>query len=62
MGRDDRIYQEAAALWRELFRDPPPKANGEALLDLILKRLPDARYDRMRGLRPSIDVVLPKRA
>jgi hypothetical protein len=62
MGREDRIYQEAAALWGELFREPPPKADGQAILDLILKRMPDARYNRLRGVRPSADVVLPKRA
>lgn len=62
MGRDDRIYQEAAALWGELFREPPPQADGTAMLDLIMKRMPETRYDRLRTLRPSTDVVMPRRA
>ena len=63
MRRDDKIYQEAAALWRELFRDPPPtKADGPKLLDLIMQRLPNTRYERLRTLRPSTGVVMPKRA
>ena len=63
MGRDDKIYQEALALWRELFREPPPsKADGPAMLAMIMQRLPQAQYDRMRGVRPSTDVVMPRRA
>jgi hypothetical protein len=63
MRRDDKIYQEAAALWRELFRDPPPaKADGPTLLELIMQRLPNTRYERLRTLRPSTGVVMPKRA
>jgi hypothetical protein len=55
-GREDRIYEEAAALWREVFGEPPPiRANGETLLDVLLKALPDRSYERMASpyLRPS---------
>ena len=64
MGRDDHIHQEALALWRELFREPPPpKVAGAALLDLIMKRMPDAAYERLRSphLRPT-NIHMPKRA
>jgi hypothetical protein len=64
MGRDDRILQEARALWRELFREPPPNsADGPALLDLITRRLPEAAYERIRSphLRPA-NIAMPKRA
>lgn len=65
MGREDRIYQEAAALWRELYGEPPPmKADGATMLALITRSLPEKAYDRLRSphLRPSTDVVMPKRA
>jgi hypothetical protein len=49
MGRDDHIYQEAAALWRELFVEPPPQADGSTLLGLIMSRMPDTGYERLRS-------------
>lgn len=55
-GRDQRIYEEAAALWRELFGEPPPiRADGSTLLDAITRSLPEKDYDRMASpfLRPS---------
>jgi hypothetical protein len=55
-GRDQRIYEEAAALWRELFGEPPPiRADGETMLDVIMRSLPERRYERMASphLRPS---------
>ncbi len=55
--RDERIAEEAAALWRELFGDaPPPDADGADLLELLTGSLPDLSYDRMRSpyLRPSM--------
>ena len=63
MRRDDRIYQEAAALWRQLYGEPPPKADGRKLLDLIMKALPEANYDRLRTPHLRADnITLPKRA
>jgi hypothetical protein len=54
--RDQKISEEATALWRELFGEPPPiRADGSAMLEAIMKSLPDSRYDRLRSpyLRPS---------
>ena len=46
--RDQRIYDEAAALWRELFGETPPvRLDGTALLDAITKGLPETRYERL---------------
>jgi hypothetical protein len=64
MGREDRIYQEAAALWRELFREAPPaKADAQALLSLIMRRMPEAAYERLKTphLRPGA-ITMPRRA
>ncbi len=53
--RDQRIYEEAAALWRELFDEPPPTADGSLMLDIIMRRVCDPAYVRLRSpyLRPS---------
>ena len=55
--RDEKIAEEAAALWRELFDgQPPPAADGAAMLKIITGKLANVRYDRMRSpyLRPSL--------
>ena len=55
-GRDQKIHEEATALWREVFGEPPPiRADGATLLDVITKSLPDRPYDRLASphLRPS---------
>lgn len=47
-GRDDKIYEEAAALWRQLYGEPPPAtADGATILDFILGDLPATEYDRL---------------
>ena len=54
--REQRIYQEAAALWREVFGEPPPvRADGPTLLAIITRSLGDESYERLRSpyLRPS---------
>jgi len=54
--RDERIFEEAAALWREVFGEPPPlRADGRAMLDTIMHSLPEVRYEHMASphLRPS---------
>jgi len=60
--RDQRIYDEAAALWRELFGEPAPsRANGPALLEVITRSLGDPNYDRWASpyLRPST-ITMPR--
>jgi hypothetical protein len=65
MGRDDRLYEEAAALWRALYGEPPPiKADGSTMLDVIVSRgLPEVGYDRLRTphLR-STNITMPGNA
>jgi hypothetical protein len=54
--REQSIHDEATALWRELFGEPPPiRADGATLLDVIMKSLPERRYERLASpyLRPS---------
>jgi hypothetical protein len=54
--REQRIYDEAAALWREVFQEPPPaRADGPTLLAIISRSLGDTSYERLRSpfLRPS---------
>ncbi|HEV2532678.1 hypothetical protein [Phenylobacterium sp.] len=54
--RDQRIQDEAAALWRELFGEPPPiRADGPTMLDAITRSLPQRDYDRLASphLRPA---------
>ena len=46
-GRDQKIYDEAAALWRQLYDRPPPATDGRVILDLILDDLPTGQYDRL---------------
>lgn len=67
MAREDRIYQEACALWRELYGEPPPEtgqgpADGALMLKIIMGSLPEVGYDRLSSphLRPSDDVVMPR--
>ena len=55
-GREERIYEEAAALWRELHGDAEPAVrSGAQILELITGTLPDLGYDRICSpyLRPS---------
>ena len=62
-GRDARIYEEAAALWRELYGEQPPGRDGSILLDMITQRLPASGYHRLRSpyLRPST-ITGPRRS
>ncbi|THD57729.1 hypothetical protein [Phenylobacterium sp.] len=55
-GRQQRIYEEATALWREVFGEPPPvRAEGEDLLEIVTRCLPELPYERLRSphLRPG---------
>ena len=64
MGRDERIYEEAADLWRELFGEPPPiAADGGMMLDVIMRSLPEMDYRRLRSPHLRTDaVVMPRHA
>lgn len=62
MRREDRIYQEAAALWRQLYGEPPPQeAAGVEILGMIVGDLPDSEYSRIQTphLRPT-NITFPK--
>jgi hypothetical protein len=54
-GRETKIYEEAAALWRALYDEQPPVRDGALLLDIITQGLPATEYDRIRSpyLRPA---------
>ena len=46
--RDERIYEEAAALWRELHIDgTPAPGDAVAILDMITGALPNVAYERL---------------
>ena len=48
--REERIYEEAAALWREVFAEAPPRrADGATLLAIITGNLGDVSYARLRS-------------
>ncbi|HEY9216563.1 MAG TPA: hypothetical protein VIO94_00830 [Phenylobacterium sp.] len=52
-GRDERIAQEAEALWREVFGEPPAiKADGVTMLDIIMRNAEPAPYERLN--RPHL--------
>ena len=62
-GRDERIYEEAAALWRALHGDATPApADPHAIFAQITGALPDVTYDRLCSpfLRPAT-ITEPKR-
>ena len=63
-GRDEKLYAEAAALWRHVRGGSPPAgADAKMVLDLLLGSLPETRYERLATphLRPT-SVAFPKRA
>lgn len=60
--RDEKIFEEASALWSQLYCEPPPPgADGRAVLDMIMQRLPDTSYGRLvtPHLRPAT-IVFPE--
>ena len=62
-GRNHMIYEEATALWRQLYAEPPPAgADGSMILDMILQKMPDASYGRLASphLRAA-NIVFPER-
>jgi hypothetical protein len=62
-GRDDKIYQEAAALWRQVYGESPPRGiDGGDMLERLMHKLPETRYARFqsRHLRAS-NITFPRR-
>ena len=62
MGREDRIYEEAAALWRQLYGESPPvEMDGQQMLGMIVGGLADSDYNRLQTphLRPN-NITFPK--
>jgi hypothetical protein len=62
--RKQRIQAEANTLWRELYDEAPPQgADGSEMLDMMLRRLPAASYERLNSpyLRAS-SMSWPKRS
>lgn len=48
--RQQRIYQEAAALWQEVFGEPPPpRMDGGKMLEIITRSAGEMTYDRLRS-------------
>ena len=46
--RETKLYEEAAALWREVCGEPPPNGvSASALLSLAVERARDVGYDRL---------------
>lgn len=45
---DDRIYEEAVALWRSLSDEPPPKGDAGELLEAALRLCGSQGYDRFQ--------------
>jgi hypothetical protein len=55
-GREQRIYEEATALWREVFGEPPPlRVDGSMMLEIITRCSGELAYERLRSpfLRPA---------
>lgn len=54
--REQRIYDEAAALWREVFNElPPALTDGPTMLKIIMRCAGPPPYERLHSphLRPS---------
>jgi hypothetical protein len=54
--REQRIYEEAAALWREVFGESPPLlTDGPTMLKIIMRCAGPPPYERLHSphLRPS---------
>ncbi len=54
--REQQIYDEAAALWREVFNEPAPAlTDGPTMLKIIMRCAGPPPYERLHSphLRPS---------
>ena len=59
--RDQQIYQEALALWRLLYDEPPPAvASGSDLLAAVLTAMSKRDYSHLTSTSlHHRDIVLP---
>ena len=54
--REQRVYEEASALWHEVFGEPPPlQMDGATMLDIVTRCVDDISYQRVISpfLRPT---------
>jgi len=54
--REQRLHEEASALWREVFGESPPlRMDGSTMLDIVTRCVDDISYSRVISphLRPS---------
>ena len=56
----DPIYEEAAALWLEVYGEAPPvEADPALMLDILLKALPVLPYKRLYAASETRNLVWP---
>ncbi|HWA60221.1 MAG TPA: hypothetical protein VG939_02550 [Caulobacteraceae bacterium] len=62
--RDEQLYEEAAALWRELHgASPPATVDASSLLAILVQSTPIAEYERLHSRHlGERDIVRPARA
>lgn len=60
--REQKIYQEALALWRQLYDEPPPPvASGSDLLAAVLTAMSERSYAHLASTAEhGRDIVLPR--
>ena len=61
-GRNEKIYKEAAALWRHVYGEPPPRGvDAGRLIERAMNGMPEPRYGRFtsRHLRAS-NITFPR--
>jgi hypothetical protein len=60
-GRENKVYEEAAALWRTVRGGaPPPHLTAQELLLQVLEDMEAASYDRLHDAdRRGRDIVWP---
>lgn len=57
---NDPIYDEASALWSEVFGEPAPAiTDGTELLDVLIQRLPIEPFSRLRAADVARGLVFP---
>ena len=58
--RPNRTAEEVEALWLEVFHHAPPiEADASLMLDILIKHLPVADYDRLHSAARARNLVWP---